>query len=72
MDLSIIGKNIKKIRLEQSLTQEDLAKSSTVPFTTITKLENGVIKNPSIEKLLKISGALKIPIDSLLKGVNNK
>jgi len=72
MDLSIIGKNIKKIRLEQSLTQEDLAKSSTVPFTTIAKLENGVIKNPSIEKLLKISGALKIPIDSLLKGVNNK
>ena len=40
-----IGENIKKYRTKQGLSQEDFAKKSGVKYTTLTKIESGVIKN---------------------------
>ncbi|MGC8805060.1 MAG: helix-turn-helix domain-containing protein, partial [Candidatus Ratteibacteria bacterium] len=42
-----IGENIKKYCVKQGLSQEDFAKKSGVKYTTLTKIESGVIKKPS-------------------------
>lgn len=43
-----IGENIKKYRTKQGLSQEDFAKKSGVKYTTLSKIESGVIEKPSV------------------------
>lgn len=66
---SIIGGNIRKVRLEQGWTQEKLAIRSQVTYEYINRLENGKM-NVSIETLLRIAKALKTPFASLVDGLN--
>lgn len=50
--------NLKDIRIEKGLTQQELADECNVNRTTITNIENGII-NPSVQlakKLGKILG----------------
>jgi transcriptional regulator with XRE-family HTH domain len=63
----MIGKNIKKYRAKLGLTQEDLARKAEVRYTTLTKIESDVIKNPSVYIVEKIAKALKVSIEKLLK-----
>jgi len=62
-----IGENIKKYRTEQGLSQEDFAKKSGVKYTTLTKIESGVIKKPSVLVMAKIAKALGVNIEELIK-----
>lgn len=62
-----IGKNIKKYRNKQGLSQEDFAKKSGVKYTTLTKIESGVIKKPSVMVIAQIAKTLGISIEDLLK-----
>ena len=62
-----IGKNIKKIRREKGLTQDSLARKADLPYTTLTKLESGVITKPTIQTVAKIAKGLEISIDKLIK-----
>ncbi|QQR93626.1 helix-turn-helix transcriptional regulator [bacterium] len=41
-----IDGNIKKHRTKLELSQEDFAQKSGVKYTTLTKIESGVIKTP--------------------------
>lgn len=66
MTINIISENIKKYRLKLGLSQEDFAKISDVKYTTLTKIESNVIKNPSILIISKIAKALNIPIEKLI------
>lgn len=66
MNLERIGKTIKKFRKEKGWRQDELAEKSGVPMSTITKIEAGFIKNPSIEKMAKIAKALEITVDELI------
>ena len=66
MTINIISENIKKYRLRLGLSQEDFAKISDVKYTTLTKIESNVIKNPSILVISKIAKALNIPIEKLI------
>lgn len=43
-----IGDNIKKHRTKLGLSREDFAQKSDVKYTTLTKIESGVIKTPSV------------------------
>ena len=61
-----IGKNIRKFRTELGLTQEGLAIKAEVKYTTLTKIEAGVVKNPRIDIVVKIAQALRVDIKSLL------
>jgi len=61
-----LGKALQARRLERKLTQEQLAQRAGVPYTTLTKLESGVIKNPSVQAVSKLARALEISLDSLL------
>ena len=62
-----IGENIKKRRTKLGLSQEDFAQKSGVKYTTLTKIESGVIKTPSVLMVEKIAKALGVSIEELLK-----
>ena len=62
-----IGENIKKRRTRLGLSQEDFAQKSSVKYTTLTKIESGVIKTPSVLMVEKIAKALGVSIENLLK-----
>ncbi len=62
-----IGTKIKKIRLKQKLTQDNLARKADIPYTTLTKIESNVITKPTIQSVKKIANGLGITIDELIK-----
>ena len=62
-----IGENIKRRRIKLGLSQEDFAQKSDVKYTTLTKIESGVIKTPSVLMVEKIAKALGVSIEDLLK-----
>ena len=62
-----IGDKIKQLRNKQGITQDELARKSDLPYTTLTKIETNVITKPSIQTVSKIAQALGITIDSLMK-----
>ena len=61
-----IGENIQKRRMKLGLSQEDFAQKSGVKYTTLTKIESGVIKKPSVLIMAKIAKALDVSIEDLL------
>lgn len=68
MDVTQIARKIRELRQAKDWSQEDLARAADIPLTTITKIETGVIKNPSIEKIAKIAKALGVSVDTLISG----
>ena len=62
-----IGDKIKQLRNKQGLTQDELAKKSDLPYTTLTKIESNVITKPTIQTVMKIAKGLNISIDELTK-----
>ena len=62
-----IGENIKKHRTKLGLSQEDFAQKSGVKYTTLTKIESGVIKTPAVVLVARIAKALSISIEELIK-----
>lgn len=62
-----LGKKIKKLRLKNHLSQDELARKADVPYTTLTKIETGIIKKPSVYVVAKIAKALNITVDDLIK-----
>ncbi len=65
--INTLGENIKKARLKAKLSQDDLARKAAVAYTTLTKIETGVIKNPSVNITAQIAKALNVSIEELLK-----
>src|SRR5689334_4212759 len=64
---SRLARNLVALRHARTITQDALAKSSGVPRSTIANLESGD-GNPSLTVLLKVAGALEVPLDELLAG----
>lgn len=60
-----IGNNLKVIREERGLSQQDLAKLAHITSGYISKIETGKV-NPSSDKLKKIVIALETTCDRLL------
>jgi len=61
-------KNLVKLREEKGWSREKLAVESGVSYNTIVKIEYGSIKNPKIETVIKLAGALGVSIDKLIVG----
>jgi len=66
-DKNNIGDNIKKLRAKLNLTQDDLARKSGVKYTTLSKIESGVVTKPTVYIIAKIAKALNTSIEELLK-----
>ena len=62
-----LGKRIKELRLKHRLSQDELARKADVPYTTLTKIEIGAIKKPSVYVVAKIAKALRVSLDKLIK-----
>ncbi len=62
-----IGDKIKQLRNKQGLTQDELARKSVLPYTTLTKIETNVITKPTIQTVMKITKGLGISLDELMK-----
>jgi len=59
---NLLGKKIKELRLKNNLSQDELARKADVLYTTLTKIEIGVIKKPSVFIVAKIAKALDISL----------
>lgn len=64
--LNILGENVRKIRLEQGLSQEELAIKADLHRTYIGMIERAE-KNITVVNLERISIALGVNIEDLLK-----
>ncbi len=62
-----IGDKIRQLRNKQGLTQDELARKSDLPYTTLTKIESNVITKPTIQTVVKIAKGLGVSIDDLMK-----
>lgn len=58
------GSNLRKLRQEKNLTQEELAYRAGMHFTYIGQIERGV-RNPSLINLFKLSKALQVSATEL-------
>lgn len=67
MEINQLGQKIKKLRQKLGLSQDDFARKADVPYTTLTKIETGVIKKPSVFVVSKIAKALNVDIEELIK-----
>lgn len=67
----MLGENIRRIRKKRNLTQDKLARLADISYTSITKIETGVIKSPSVQTVAKIAKALGVSVDELIKRVND-
>lgn len=62
-----LGQKIQKLRKEKGLSQDELARKADIPYTTLTKIEIGVIKKPSVFAVAKIADALEMSLDELME-----
>ncbi len=64
--LALLAKNVRNLRKEVGLSQEELAFECEIDRTYISKVERG-IANPSLLVLFKIANVLKVEIKDLIK-----
>jgi transcriptional regulator with XRE-family HTH domain len=62
---AIVGRNVRRIRVERGLTQERLAFAAELDLTYIGGIERGR-RNPSLLAMARIADALSVPIPELL------
>lgn len=57
----VVGRNVKRLRLERGLSQEALAHDAKIAPSFLSQLENG-LRSPTITKLQDLAATLRIPI----------
>ena len=62
--IKAFGKNLKKIRKEVGLSQEELANDADIPLSQIGRIERGEI-NTTISTVYVLASALKVNIAEL-------
>ncbi len=62
-----IGKNIKRLREKEGISQDKLSKLADISSNTVAKMELDDNPNPTIETLRKIATALNVEVDDLIK-----
>lgn len=71
MDEQGLGKQLQAARQAAGLTQQQLCHQANLSFSTLTKIERGAIKAPSIFTIQAIAGALGVGLDELIGQVNS-
>lgn len=66
MDERGLGQQLQKTRQAAGLTQQELCLKANLSFSTLTKIERGAIKAPSIFTIQAIADALGLSLDELM------
>jgi transcriptional regulator with XRE-family HTH domain len=61
----IVGRNIRRMRLENGLTQEQLAFEAQIDLTYVGGIERGK-RNPSLLVMAHIADALSAPLGKII------
>jgi transcriptional regulator with XRE-family HTH domain len=61
----IVGKNVRKIRQQRRMTQEELAFEAEIDLTYVGGIERGK-RNPSLMVMARVAQALSVPLAKLL------
>lgn len=64
--MSDFGKLLKSLRLERKITQRALGELVGIDFTYISKIENGTMEPPAVDKIIKIAEILGEDADKML------
>jgi transcriptional regulator with XRE-family HTH domain len=62
------GRNVRRHREEQKITQEQLAERADLDQTYISGIERG-LRNPGIKNVARLAKALEVPTAILVEGV---
>lgn len=62
--ISLLGKRIKQLRLEQKISQSQLAFEAGITYIQIGRIERGEI-NTSVSNIFVIAKALNMPVKEL-------
>lgn len=70
--VAVLGKNVRRFRLEAGLSQEQLAFEADMKRSYVSDLERGV-RNPTVQALGRLAAALKVEPYQLLivSGLDN-
>ncbi|WP_392891850.1 helix-turn-helix domain-containing protein [Streptomyces sp. LN699] len=68
MDLTLVGKRIRRERERAGLNQRDLAARAQLSQSTLTRIENGARANVTLAELDHLAVALDIPVRLLTSG----
>lgn len=66
MDERGLGQKLQAARQAAGLTQQQLCHRANLSFSTLTKIERGAIKAPSVFTIQAIAGALGVGLDELV------
>ncbi len=66
MDEKGLGKRLQEARQSAGLTQQALCHKADLSYSTLTKIERGAIKAPSIFTIQNIAAALGVGLDELM------
>ena len=66
MDEKSLGQRLQAVRQQAGLTQQQLCQKANLSFSTLTKIERGAIKSPSIFTIQSIATALGLSLDELV------
>ncbi len=66
MDEEGLGQRLQLARVKAGMTQQTLCQKAGLSYSTLTKIERGAIKSPSIFTIQNIATALGLSLDQLL------
>jgi FMN phosphatase YigB (HAD superfamily)/DNA-binding XRE family transcriptional regulator len=66
MDEKGLGRRLQEARLQAGMTQQVLCQQAGLSYSTLTKIERGAIKSPSVFTIQHIVTALGISLDDLV------
>ena len=64
--VGLLGRNVRKWRLQRGMTQEQLALDAGMKRSYLSELERG-LRNPTVRALTRLAEALSIEPELLLK-----
>jgi transcriptional regulator with XRE-family HTH domain len=62
---AIVGRNVRRLRKQKGLTQEELAFEAKIDLTYMGGIERGK-RNPSLIVMARIAEALSVPLAKLI------
>jgi len=65
--MAAIAENIKRWRTKRGLTRDNLVKKANINYSTLTKIEGGVVKKPSVQIVAINAKGLGVSIEELMK-----